>query len=291
MEPLACPTCSALAASTDAVCTKCGVALPGRGAARAGIPTWVWITGGVVLGCGGIGCIGLLATFIVPQLSRTIASAKRAAAVLTITELRGAVEHYAREHDGRYPGTLDELTRPDEQGQRAVEPGDLLDPWKNAYVYRVPSAGVDSTTVFSAGPDGIADTDDDVHGLDEFATASDPVLDEPGPEDEMQTDIEDLTVAAIEYATRNGGAFPETLEVLWTPDASGARYVERDSPPRDAWGHAYEYRKPGPEDAEPLVFSCGPDGVAGTEDDVHADDGMGDEEDEDAGDDESTEPR
>lgn len=106
----------------------------------------------------------------------------------------------------------------------------------------------------------------------------------------VQADIEELTNALNEFSLRNNGAYPAALEVLWMPDANGARYVERDAAPVDPWGHPYEYRLPGVDDTEPLVFSVGPDGVVDSDDDVYAEDAE-DAEDDEMDVDESVEPR
>lgn len=267
MQTLVCPACSHPAASTDSVCTRCGLALPGRGAARTGIPTWAWITGGLVLGCGGIVVIGLVATLVVPNVIEKLGQAKETKARMDIAEIERLAAEFAAHHDGRYAASLEELARPDEHGNRYLKPRALLDPWKHAYVYRAPEAGEVSATVFSTGPDGIADTDDDVRSDDAFAAE-----DETDADARMQADIEELTNALNEFAIRNNASYPAALAILWMPDASGARYIDRDTAPRDAWGNEYEYRLPGAEDEDPLVFSKGPDGVGDTADDVYAED-------------------
>lgn len=179
MQPLVCPTCSAPASNTDVLCANCATALPGRGAARAGMPKWAWIVIGVGAGCLVLLVVaGVLASIFVPRL----------------------LDGSRREREALIQRALAE-----------------------------------------------AETDSLV-----------------------QADIEELTNALNEFSLRNSGSYPAALEVLWMPDANGARYIERDAAPVDVWGNAYEYRLPGPDDVEPLVFSKGPDGVADTADDVYA---------------------
>lgn len=287
MQPLACPACSTLAASTDVVCTQCGVALPGRGSARTGVPKWVWITGGVVLGCGGIGCIGLVATLVVPSVLKGFAHSGAAKARADIDMLTSAATEYATRNSGAFPESLELLWMPDANGYRYFDSdGPPRDVWGHVYEYRAPSAGSDWPLVFSLGPDGIAETSDDIHGSFGFDAMDE--VDDMDPHARAEADIEEITVASIEYATRNGGAYPVSLEVLWMPDANGARYLEFDGPPLDPWGNVYVYRAPQTDEEDPLVFSAGPDGIAGTEDDVGVDNGSDDE---DESDDASTEPR
>ncbi|MCA9114359.1 MAG: type II secretion system major pseudopilin GspG [Planctomycetaceae bacterium] len=77
------------------------------------------------------------------------------------------------------------------------------------------------------------------------------------------------------YSLDHGGSLPSSsdgLNALLRPGGSSDRrwrgpYVEEL--PRDAWGNEIAYQFPGrknPDGAD--VFSPGPDGVAGTEDDV-----------------------
>jgi general secretion pathway protein G len=62
------------------------------------------------------------------------------------------------------------------------------------------------------------------------------------------------------------GRLPDNLEVLTSPDEKGkAWYME--SLPKDPWDRDYELRQGNtPDDWE--VISLGPDGLAGTEDDI-----------------------
>ena len=85
-----------------------------------------------------------------------------------------------------------------------------------------------------------------------------------------RVDLSTLSSALTEYAVRNGGQFPETLDVLVTPDDSGHTYLQSRTLPIDPWRHAYGYEPPRPGSGEPRprVHSLGPDGQANTNDDL-----------------------
>jgi general secretion pathway protein G len=73
----------------------------------------------------------------------------------------------------------------------------------------------------------------------------------------------------------NIGYYPQSLEELRMrpADAEAAQrwagpYLDRDIP-LDPWHHPYRYKYPGQHDLEmPDIWSAGPDGVDGNEDDV-----------------------
>lgn len=87
-----------------------------------------------------------------------------------------------------------------------------------------------------------------------------------------RADVLRLTNALSEYAIRNGGAYPESLDALVVPDASGGTYFGKPQLPIDPWNHPYRYEPPrsGASDPSPRVWSDGEDGVTGTDDDVDA---------------------
>lgn len=72
-------------------------------------------------------------------------------------------------------------------------------------------------------------------------------------------DIRALEIAAKDYALRNGGKWPDDLDVLVRPDVNGDRFLDRTSLPVDPWGHAYRYER------KPRIYSLGRDGVRGGE--------------------------
>jgi general secretion pathway protein G len=66
------------------------------------------------------------------------------------------------------------------------------------------------------------------------------------------------------YALNNNDKYPSSLAEL----ASGKRKYIKDLN-KDPWGNAYNYEKPGQKHPESLdLYSSGPDGEKGTEDDV-----------------------
>lgn len=80
----------------------------------------------------------------------------------------------------------------------------------------------------------------------------------------------DLEAALNEYAARHKLIYPATLEQLCTPDADGRVYWDSIDALRDPWGHSYLYLSPPDDNAVPIVYSAGPDGIAETEDDVYS---------------------
>jgi len=70
---------------------------------------------------------------------------------------------------------------------------------------------------------------------------------------------------AVRLYRAKKGTLPETLDALTAKDDKGNSYLEEL--PKDPWGHDFEIRTgDGPNDWE--VISLGPDGAAGTEDDI-----------------------
>jgi general secretion pathway protein G len=85
-----------------------------------------------------------------------------------------------------------------------------------------------------------------------------------------RTDITSLVNAATEYAVRNGGRYPDTLDALVAPDESGHAYLQSRTLPLDPWKHEYVYEAPvpGAGDPRPRIASMGKDGQADTADDI-----------------------
>lgn len=54
-------------------------------------------------------------------------------------------------------------------------------------------------------------------------------------------DLAALGGAVRRFALKNGGDYPESLQMLVTPDESGRRYIESDSALQDPWGNPYHY--------------------------------------------------
>ena len=68
------------------------------------------------------------------------------------------------------------------------------------------------------------------------------------------------------YLSSSPKKLPDSLEQLAEGPAPLTEKV-----PKDPWGADYVYKKEGPRKFE--IYSAGPDGQEGTEDDVHAEDG------------------
>ena len=77
-------------------------------------------------------------------------------------------------------------------------------------------------------------------------------------------DISNLCTAVDLFALDNNDNYPENLDNL----VNGSRRYVRELQP-DPWGNAYNYKPPTDVMlADYDIFSSGPDGVPGTEDDV-----------------------
>ncbi len=81
----------------------------------------------------------------------------------------------------------------------------------------------------------------------------------------VKAEIAMLEAAVVEYAMRNERRYPETLDVLMTPDRDGYRYIKQAELPVDPWGNEYVYQAPTREDPVPHITCYGRDGVPGGE--------------------------
>ena len=77
-----------------------------------------------------------------------------------------------------------------------------------------------------------------------------------------EADISALDNAIELYMIENNGRYPETLEVLVTPDENGESYLKQISVPRDPWDNEYYYEPP--SGGRPYnIYSYGKDGSPG----------------------------
>jgi len=86
-----------------------------------------------------------------------------------------------------------------------------------------------------------------------------------------------LLEQALQLCRLDLGSYPETLESLWqqeppadlpNPARWNGPYVERELGP-DPWGNDYRYKNPGEHNPDSIdIFSLGPDGIEGTDDDI-----------------------
>ncbi|MDR1958699.1 MAG: type II secretion system major pseudopilin GspG [Planctomycetaceae bacterium] len=85
-------------------------------------------------------------------------------------------------------------------------------------------------------------------------------------------------VKSIELYQVNVGAFPNTAEGLdalvncpssiSNPD-KWIKLVKGNSVPLDPWDHPFQYQYPGSQGDDSFdLWSCGPDGISGTDDDI-----------------------
>ena len=78
-------------------------------------------------------------------------------------------------------------------------------------------------------------------------------------------DVIALHQALVQFAVNNAGQYPDSLEILVTPDSNGATYLGRTELPVDPWGRAYLYERPTKDRPEPRVYTLGRDGAPGGE--------------------------
>lgn len=103
--------------------------------------------------------IAILAGMVTLSFRGTATDAKIRAALGDIKSYESAIELYALENNDQYPEELSELLTGKKQYLRELN----MDPWGNAYVYLKPGAQHrESYDVYSMGPDGVRDTEDDV---------------------------------------------------------------------------------------------------------------------------------
>jgi general secretion pathway protein G len=88
--------------------------------------------------------------------------------------------------------------------------------------------------------------------------------------EKARSDVVQITNALNECAIRNSGRYPDSLDVLVTPDEHGYTYLSSRALPRDPWKHEYVYEPPSSSSGTPLprVVCCGPDGQPGGGDDI-----------------------
>ncbi len=78
-------------------------------------------------------------------------------------------------------------------------------------------------------------------------------------------DISAIESAVDTYAIVNNGRYPESLEILVTPDQNGQTFLKSQTKvPVDPWGNTYGYEPPSA--GRPYrIYSFGKDGVSGGE--------------------------
>jgi len=82
-----------------------------------------------------------------------------------------------------------------------------------------------------------------------------------------RVDIMAIHNALGEYATVNGGRYPDSLQALVEPDENGYTFLDRRTIPLDPWKNEYLYEAPGGGEVRPRVYTLGKDGSIGGEGD------------------------
>lgn len=78
-----------------------------------------------------------------------------------------------------------------------------------------------------------------------------------------KADIVSIGNALDEYAANNGMRYPDSLDVLVTPDQDGYTYLKSSVLPKDPWGREYFYERGRSGNVQYRVGSYGKDGAPG----------------------------
>jgi general secretion pathway protein G len=81
--------------------------------------------------------------------------------------------------------------------------------------------------------------------------------------DHARSTLAKLEAAAEAFAAANGGRYPDRLEALVTPNASGRTFLGTTTLPTDPWDHPFVYAPPSPGHEKPRFLSYGADGEPG----------------------------
>ncbi len=99
--------------------------------------------------------IGLLATVVLPNVWRNLFRANTGVVKASLTSLQQASESYAREHNGQWPDTLEQLVEKDADGQAYISQSEVPnDPWGNPYLYEKPRSSGGIPNIYTYGADG-----------------------------------------------------------------------------------------------------------------------------------------
>jgi len=82
-----------------------------------------------------------------------------------------------------------------------------------------------------------------------------------------KADITAIANAVDQYAIENAGRYPDSLELLVTPDENGFTFLKGEVVPKDPWGFEYGYEPPAAGSQTYRVLSYGKDGSPGGEGD------------------------
>lgn len=158
-----CPNCRTLVTEGASACPACGHALAQT---KRKLPIWLWVVIGIGCCCPlGILVMGLVVSVFLPRVHDQLLGAQRAKTRADVEQIVSALNEYAIRNGGEYPETLEALVAPDGNGMTFLNaPAIPRDPWKQPYEYEPPAPGSGETDphVWSNGPDGLPDGEDDV---------------------------------------------------------------------------------------------------------------------------------
>jgi general secretion pathway protein G len=98
--------------------------------------------------------LGLLATLVVRNVMKNLATAMGGRVQSDIVTIESALEEYAIANAGRYPDSLEPLVTPDVNGHTFLKGTQLpRDPWKSEYQYEPPGPGQPLPRIFTLGKD------------------------------------------------------------------------------------------------------------------------------------------
>lgn len=115
-----------------------------------------------------IAILGVIAAMVFPRLIGRQKMANVDATKLSIDGLSHALKLYAVDHDGEFPATsqglraLYEAPANDKNWQGPYLELPAQDAWGNRFEYRYPGVQTTSFDLISPGPDGAANTQDDI---------------------------------------------------------------------------------------------------------------------------------
>lgn len=82
----------------------------------------------------------------------------------------------------------------------------------------------------------------------------------------IQVELKNIQSACERYAVNNNGRWPRDMEELIQVEEGGDRYLDTDEVPTDPWNNPYRIDRN--QDGRFVVICDGPDGSAGTDDDI-----------------------
>lgn len=86
-------------------------------------------------------------------------------------------------------------------------------------------------------------------------------------QDSAKSCLKMLSLAAT-FCRQEFGDYPPDLAALQSDVGHEAGPILTQPPPLDPWGNAFRYERLRTSDGDFRIWSCGPDGVGGTEDDI-----------------------